>query len=64
MAQCHLDHIVIAINDPRALNVYHAICGGETVVHTSRDGTAAISACPRGHKERAHPTLASGLRTF
>ena len=40
MAQCHLDHIVIAINDPRALNVYHAICGGETVVHTSRDGTA------------------------
>ena len=40
MAQCHLDHIVIAINDPRALNVYHAICGGETVVHTSRCGSS------------------------
>ena len=40
MDQCRLDHIVISVNDPRACEVYHAICGGEPATHVSRDGTA------------------------
>jgi catechol 2,3-dioxygenase-like lactoylglutathione lyase family enzyme len=40
MDQCRLDHIVIAVNDPRTCEVYRAICGGEAATHVSGDGTA------------------------
>lgn len=40
MSDCRLDHVVIAVTDPRAIAVYHAICGGEPASHPSRDGTA------------------------
>jgi catechol 2,3-dioxygenase-like lactoylglutathione lyase family enzyme len=39
MDPCKLDHIVIAVNDPRACDVYRAICGGEPAAHTAADGT-------------------------
>lgn len=40
MDSCSLDHIVIAVKDPRARAVYHALCGGEPATHNSHDGTA------------------------
>ena len=40
MEQCKLDHIVIALSEPRAYDVYQAICGGEPAAHTAADGTA------------------------
>lgn len=40
MVPCKLDHIVIAIDEPRALAVYQAICGGAPATHVSHDGTA------------------------
>jgi catechol 2,3-dioxygenase-like lactoylglutathione lyase family enzyme len=40
MAQCRLDHIVIAVSEPRAYDVYRAICGGEPATHAAADGTA------------------------
>ena len=40
MDQCRLDHIVIAVSDPRAYEVYRALCAGEAATHVSRDGTA------------------------
>ncbi|RPI46890.1 MAG: hypothetical protein EHM59_06155 [Betaproteobacteria bacterium] len=40
MEKSRLDHVVIAVNDPRAGSIYQAICGGEPATHASSDGTA------------------------
>lgn len=40
MNHCRLDHVVIAIDNPRAYAVYGAICGGESATHAAQDGTA------------------------
>lgn len=40
MSRCRLDHVVIAIDDSHAYEVYAAICGGQPATHLAQDGTA------------------------